>query len=95
MLSSASKSSKNSLESLKFINTALNELRIDKSGMNFPRQVLGFHYSTVKTTGLRNPKLVGLSKDACALLDVDPDVVSQELDILIGNKAPPTSSVIF
>ena len=93
MISSASKSTKNSLETLKFINSAFNELRIDSSGLNFPRQVLGFHYSTVATTALRNPRLVGISKDACTLLDVDPEVAAQELDVLIGNKPPSTSKV--
>lgn len=95
MISSATKTTKSSLEALKFINSALKELRIDDSGLNFPRQVLGFHYSTVKTTPLRNPQLVGISEDACKLLDVDPDVAAQELDILIGSKTPSSSKARF
>lgn len=82
-----------SFKDLQFSNTACHELRIDPNETNTVRQVNGYHYSLTPTTPLRDPILVGLSKDACKLIDLEPSEVKKELDYLIGSKVPASSKV--
>jgi uncharacterized protein YdiU (UPF0061 family) len=83
-----------SFKDLKFTNTAVNELRIDPNNSNETRQVNGFHYSLTPVSGLKNPKIVGISKPACELLDLDPTKLLDEADYLIGNKIPAQAKPI-
>lgn len=84
---------KGSFKELQFENTASKELRIDPNNSNETRQVDGYHYSLTPITGLANPKIVGISKPACQLLDLDPEKLKGEADYLIGNKTPATAKV--
>ena len=47
--------------SLKFENTAYNNLPIDKSNKNKPRKVRGFIYSEVTPTVRKNPRIISYS----------------------------------
>ena len=78
---------------MKFENTAYNNLPIDKSLDNKPRQVSGAIYSECKPTKRSNPRIICLSKSALELLDLDEKVIQDENNHLIlgGNLIPKNS----
>jgi len=76
------------LESIRFDNTVLNELPLDPQLKNYTRQVANACFSLVDPEPVVKPKLVGYSEDALRLLGITPEE-SQRPDFpefFSGNK---------
>ncbi len=81
----------NELESLNFDNSFISHLPGDPETGNFRRQVKNASYSIVSPTRVRNPRLVAVSREAAALLDLSMDEVSSSrfLEAFSGNRLLP------
>lgn len=80
-------------DNLKFDNSALRRLPIDKEDRNFVRTVNGACFSRINPTPLKNPKLVAVSIPALKLLDIEEDDSKSEefVEYFCGNKLMPGS----
>ncbi len=76
------------LDDLDYKNSFVNDLPADRSGKNFPRQVHGAFSSTVRPSPVAAPRLVALSRECAALLDLDAAAVAPEhlAEVLSGNR---------
>uniref|UniRef100_H3BB85 Selenoprotein O n=2 Tax=Latimeria chalumnae TaxID=7897 RepID=H3BB85_LATCH len=81
------------LQTLRFDNLALRRLPVDPSDVNVPRQVPGACFSRVRPAPVEKPRLVVLSGDALALLDLDGDELErweeETAEYFSGNRLLP------
>ncbi len=76
------------LEALNFDNRFTCELPGDTQPDNYRRQVLGACYSKVMPTTVSSPRLVSVSREAAALLDLTEETCDSSLftEIFVGNQ---------
>lgn len=82
---------KSGLDALTFDNRFTRALPADPCADNTRRQVYQACYSRVHPTPVRNPRLVAVSREAAALLDLNaPDLASEQfLQVFAGNRLLP------
>jgi len=75
------------LEALQFDNRFVRELPGDMQPDNYRRQVLAACYSKVMPTPVRAPKLVAVSREAAALIDLTEEACTSPhfIDTFVGN----------
>lgn len=81
------------MTTLKFVNSHLEELPIDKSNDSSPRQVKDAFFTKVSPTSVINPKIVCSSEDILKIIDLDKDDPAL-VEYFSGNKLFPGSDPV-
>src|SRR5262245_27129188 len=71
---------------LRYTDRFVRELPGDPRDDNRIRQVLGSCYSRVAPTAVARPELLALVPEVAALLELDPEVTPELVDVLAGNR---------
>jgi uncharacterized protein YdiU (UPF0061 family) len=74
---------------LRYADQFVRELPGDPRDDNRIRQVLGACYSRVAPTAVPRPELLALVPEVAALIELDPQVTPELVDVLAGNRVVP------
>ena len=74
---------------LRYADQFVRELPGDPRDDNRTRQVLGACYSRVAPTAVPRPELLALVPEVAALIELDPQVTPELVDVLAGNRVVP------
>jgi len=74
---------------LRYANRFVRELPGDPRDDNRTREVLRACYSRVAPTAVPKPELLALVPEVAALLELDPEVTPELVDVLAGNRVVP------
>jgi uncharacterized protein YdiU (UPF0061 family) len=77
------------IDALRYVSRFTDELPADPRDDARTRQVLGACYSRVRPTPVRQPALLALVPEVCALLDLDPTPTDELVQTLAGNRLAP------